>query len=109
MQGFKGCDMKIGFYTDEKYKKFLLKEVALFSERDMKIDVVDDGAFIVDIKTGAFGVFDGRGKLIKSSLQLRGNKPNYTPPICLKAAVGGRSVIVMRCFWVMPIIILGIL
>ena len=54
----------MNIYADKAYKKFLLKDVARFVQRDMTVDVVDNGAFVVETHTGAFGVFDANGKLI---------------------------------------------
>ena len=93
--------MKSNFYTTDAYKKYLLRQVGRVVERhNMGVDVVDDGRFIVDVKTGAFGVFDKAGKLVKTSLQWRGNNTNCTPP-----PPGGG----MRCFWVMRILTLDTL
>ena len=89
LQGFRGVDMKARFYTDSKYEKYLLGKVRQVCERhDMKVDVVDMGAFIVDINTGAFGVFDNNDKLVKSSLQWRGNNVNFIPPCGPESRVG---------------------
>jgi hypothetical protein len=72
--------MKVKFYTTEKYKKYLLRQVGRVVERhNMGVDVVDGGRFVVDVKTGAFGVFDKRGKLVRSSLQWCENNTNCTP------------------------------
>lgn len=96
----------MNIYADKAYKKFLLKDVARFVQRDMTVDVVDNGAFVVETHTGAFGVFDANGKLVQSALQWRGNKPNYTPSGCPK------DIEFCDCdavFMVMRIIILDIL
>ena len=62
--------MKSNFYTARNYEKYLKRHVSLVKKRnDMSVEVVDSGKFIVDVKTGAFGVFDKCGKLVRSSLQ----------------------------------------
>ena len=72
--------MKARFYTTRAYEKYLLQQIRGVAERhNMGVDVIDSGAFIVDVKSGAFGVFDMGGKLVKSSLQWRGNNTNCIP------------------------------
>ncbi len=72
--------MKTRFYTDADYEKFLLGELTDVVQRDnMMIDVVENGTFVVNIKTGGFGVFDQKGRLCKSSLQYRGHNANFIP------------------------------
>lgn len=72
--------MKSNFYTARNYEKHLKRHVSQVKKRnDMNVEVVDSGKFIIDVKTGAFGVFDKCGKLVRSSLQWRGNKSNYVP------------------------------
>ena len=72
--------MKARFYTTRAYEKYLLQQIRGVAERhNMGVDVIDSGAFIVDVKSGAFGVFDMGGNLVKSSLQWRGNNTNCIP------------------------------
>ncbi len=76
--------MKTNFYTGQDYKKYLLSQVATVKHRcDMKIDVIENGTFIVDTDSGAFGVFDKDGNFIKSSLQYMGKNSNFIPKYCL--------------------------
>lgn len=78
--------MKARFYTTRAYEKYLLQQIRGVAERhNMGVDVIDSGAFIVDVKSGAFGVFDMGGNLVKSSLQWRGNNTNCIPPWDCKA------------------------
>jgi capsular polysaccharide biosynthesis protein len=72
--------MKMSCYANNRYKKNLMQKIAKISCRnDMKIDAVPRGAFIVNPTTGAFGVFDDAGNLIKSSLQYRGKTAQFIP------------------------------
>ena len=97
----------MNIYADKAYKKFLLKDVARFVQRDMTVDVVDNGAFVVV-------------KPIQGHLVCLMQMVNW----CSRHCNGGETsltirrldaqkilnfVIVMRCLWVMRIIILDIL
>ena len=46
---------------------------------DMKVDKIQDGTFIVNTKTGAYGVFDKSGNFVKSCLQYRGKHAQFIP------------------------------
>lgn len=72
--------MKLSCYADTKYKQFLMKKIAQITCRDdMKIDAIDNGSFVIDTKTGALGVFDMAGVMVKSSLQYRGTSAQFIP------------------------------
>lgn len=72
--------MKCNFYTENDYKKHLLAQITKVECRhDMKIDAVENGTFVVDVKSGAFGLFDENGEFVKSSLQYRGKNSNFVP------------------------------
>lgn len=72
--------MNLNVYTDKAYKKVFESKVAKVCQyNDMRIDVVENGAFIVNVETSAYGVFDANGKFVDSSLQYRGKNTQFIP------------------------------
>ncbi len=80
--------MKCEIYTDRKYKKYFNKDVAArrisgapFDKDALDVDCVDSGLVAVDIKNGAFGIFDKNDSLVPSSIQLRGKSGQFIPRV----------------------------
>lgn len=72
--------MKFSCYADSKYKKFLTRQISKsYCRSDVGIDCVKSGSFVVDVRTGGYGVFDESGKLVKSSLTYRGKTAQFIP------------------------------
>lgn len=72
--------MKIVCYTDTEYKNNLMSDFnQVVHKTGMNIDCIESGTFVVDTKTGAFGVFDKTGKFVDSSLQYRGKNHQFIP------------------------------
>ena len=72
--------MKFSCYADNKYKKFLMQKIAKsYCRSDVGIDCVKNGSFVVDVRTGGYGVFDKSGELVKSSLTYRGKTAQFVP------------------------------
>ena len=72
--------MNLNVYTDDIYKTYFMSEIAKVRKyKDMRIDRVEKGTFVIDTTSGAFGVFDLDGKFVDSSLQYRGKNTQFIP------------------------------
>lgn len=72
--------MKMSCYADGRYKKHLMQKISKIYQRDdMAIDEIKNAAFIIDTNTGAFGIFDDKGEIVKSCLQYRGKNAQFIP------------------------------
>lgn len=72
--------MKYTIYATDKYKKFLETQIARVRQYpEMKIDKIENGAFVIDSNTGGFGVFDLDGNFIDSCRQYRGKNAQFIP------------------------------
>lgn len=72
--------MNLNIYADRNYKKAFESKIAKLRQyNDMHVDVVENGMFVINSDTGAFGVFDADGVFIESSLQYRGKNTQFVP------------------------------
>lgn len=73
-------NMNLNVYTDKAYKKAFESKIAkVHRYNDMCIDIVENGTFVVNTETFAYGVFDANGKFVDSSLQYRGKNTQFIP------------------------------
>lgn len=72
--------MNLNIYTDRNYKKAFESKIAKLRQyNDMHVDVVENGTFVVNTETSAYGIFDANGKFVESSLQYRGKNTQFVP------------------------------
>lgn len=80
--------MTYKLYTTRKYRRYFDKDVRRrkisgvpFDDTQIAIEHVNSGLVAVDTATGAFGIFDAAGRLVPSSIQLRGKTGQFIPDI----------------------------